>query len=105
MTKALKNGLLGIVAMGILAAWPSLAQTPPAQQPAPQSPPAQEPAPQNPPTLEKPGMAEPEPAPAPAQKKPETQTQTPTAKKPGGATSGTTPTKKTSTGEGKTVEE
>jgi len=58
--------------VGLLTAWPLLAQTPPAETPPPQNPPAQTPPPatppaqnppaQNPPVLEKPQMETPEPA-------------------------------------------
>ncbi len=58
MTKMMKTA---VFALGLLMAWPVLAQNPPAQPPAQQppaqqNPPAQEPAPatQNPPALEKP---------------------------------------------------
>jgi peptidyl-prolyl cis-trans isomerase SurA len=63
----MKKALLFV---GLLMAWPLLAQTPPAQNPPAQNPPAQAPpAPgesssQNPPALEKPQMEAPEEAPA-----------------------------------------
>ena len=111
MTKSLLGTLFAI---GVLAAWPVVAQNPPEGQPAPQNPPAQEPAPQNPPMLEKPGMAEPEPeekkpdTKAPEPKSPDTKTPgatMPEAKVPETTTPAAKVVKKPSTGEGRTVEE
>jgi peptidyl-prolyl cis-trans isomerase SurA len=59
MGNLMKNAALLV---GLLTAWPLLAQTPPAQTPPPQNPPAQSQPPQNPPALEKPPMAAPDPA-------------------------------------------
>jgi peptidyl-prolyl cis-trans isomerase SurA len=59
MGYSMKNAALLV---GLLAAWPVLAQTPPAQTPPAQTPPAQNPPAQTPPGLEQPQMAAPETA-------------------------------------------
>ena len=114
MTKSWINALFAI---GLLAAFPVMAQNPQAQQPSSQTLPAQEPAPQNPPVLEKPTEATPETeekkpeAKAPEAQSPDTKSPdstTPQAKTPG-TKAPAAPTakvvKKPSTGEGRTVEE
>src|SRR5208282_3683380 len=53
----MKNAALLV---GLLTAWPLLAQTPPAQAPPDQNPPAQAQPPQNPPALEQPTTAAPD---------------------------------------------
>src|SRR5271165_2817331 len=100
-----RNMKMILPAIGLLMAWPVLAQNPPAQQPgqqpAPQNPPAQEPAPQNPPVLEKPTMESPEPEQQMQQDKKEEE-----KKKDAPATAkNAKPVKKAASGEGKTVEE
>jgi peptidyl-prolyl cis-trans isomerase SurA len=95
MGNLMKNSALLV---GLLTAWPLLAQTPPAQTPPAQNPPAQSQPPQSPPALEKPDMAAPDPAdtkppdPKPADLK---KADNPPLKAP----------KKLAEGEGKVVEE
>jgi peptidyl-prolyl cis-trans isomerase SurA len=102
MTKLMKTA---VAALGLLMAWPVLAQNPPAQDPAQQKPPAQEPAPQNPPVLEKPTES-PEPADQMQQNKKAADKQAEDKQK---AAAPTTPAAKTPkkvySGDGKTVEE
>jgi len=87
-----------VLLAGLLMAWPSFGQNPPAQNPPPQNPPAQAPPDQNPPPqpkLEQPQME----APAPADEKKVDET------KPGVKKPAPPPTKKYVEGEGKVVEE
>jgi peptidyl-prolyl cis-trans isomerase SurA len=84
--------------VGLLMAWPLLAQTPPAQSPPAEAPPAQTPPAQNPPALEKPQMEA--PADAPADAKPSTPAPTKKSDTPAVTTA-----KKTTDEEAKVVEE
>jgi peptidyl-prolyl cis-trans isomerase SurA len=108
MNKMIKTTLL---ALGLLIAWPLMAQTPPAQAPAQeppaQTPPAQTPAAQtppaqNPPVLEKPAMESPEPEQQIQDEKKADEKKKDAATAPKTAAP---PKKSAVTGEGKTVEE
>jgi peptidyl-prolyl cis-trans isomerase SurA len=89
--------------VGLLTAWPLLAQTPPAQTPPAQNPPAQSQPPQNPPSLEKPPMAAPDSDDSkPSDPKP-TNAKTADPKKPDNPP--VKVAKKPAEGEGKVVEE
>jgi peptidyl-prolyl cis-trans isomerase SurA len=89
--------------VGLLTAWPLLAQTPPAQTPPPQNPPAQAQPPQNPPALEQPTNAAPDADDAkPASPKPADAKTTPPKKADNPPLNAA---KKPAEGEGKVVEE
>jgi peptidyl-prolyl cis-trans isomerase SurA len=103
MKKTSKSTILGL---GLLLAWPLLAQNPPAHPPAQtpaQQPAAQEPAPQNPPVLEKPTMELPEPEQQMKDEKKAAEKKAEDQKKAVAPVDKNA--KKPSTGEGKTVEE